>query len=97
MQRIPVYKARRSWAEKRGGGTRTVAFQKIGASLGSDPGLLLDLDEALARPAVENPPPADVAHYHLLAGLSIGEVAEARGVSRAKAFVIGPTLDPGGV
>src|SRR5262249_2981527 len=57
------------------------------AKLGPDhPGLVLDVDAALERLAREDPSSAEVARHRLFAGLSIDEVAEAMGLSRATAF-----------
>jgi RNA polymerase sigma factor (TIGR02999 family) len=86
MQRILVDHARRRRAQKRGGGARTIVFHDDESIQSSDPDLLLDVDEALARLAAEDPSSADVARYRLFAGLSIEEAAEAMGVSRATAF-----------
>ncbi|AMV36153.1 ECF-type sigma factor [Planctomyces sp. SH-PL62] len=86
MQRILVDHARRRRARKRGGGARTVALDNLGASLGADSDLLLDVDEALARLAAEDPTSAEIARFRLFAGLTIEEAAEAMGVSRATAF-----------
>jgi RNA polymerase sigma factor (TIGR02999 family) len=86
MQRILVDHARRRRAGKRGGGERTLLLDGDAPSLGPDPDLVLDVDEALARLAVEDPGSAEVARHRLFAGLSIDEVAEALGLSRATAF-----------
>jgi RNA polymerase sigma factor (TIGR02999 family) len=86
MQRILVDNARRRRAGKRGGGARNVTFDDLGAIRDPDPDLLLDVDEALGRLAVEDPSSAEVARYRLFAGLSIEEAAEVMGVSRASAF-----------
>ena len=86
MQRILVDHARSRRAVKRGGGAKTFAFNDLGVIQDPDPDLLLDVDEALARLAVEDPSSAEVARYRLFAGLTIEEAAEALGVSRATAF-----------
>jgi RNA polymerase sigma factor (TIGR02999 family) len=86
MQRILVDHARRRRAGKRGGGARTIVLEGDAPSLGPDPDLVLDVDEALARLAVEDPSSAEVARCRLFAGLSIDEAAEALGLSRATAF-----------
>ena len=52
----------------------------------TDPDLMLSLDDALARLAVEDPAAADVAKLHLFAGLPIDGAATALGVSRATAY-----------
>jgi RNA polymerase sigma factor (TIGR02999 family) len=86
MQRILVDHARRRKAGKRGGGAQTLALEGDALALGADPDLILDVDEALARLAVEDPSSAEVARHRLFAGLSIDEAAEALGLSRASAF-----------
>jgi RNA polymerase sigma factor (TIGR02999 family) len=85
MQRILVDHARRRKAGKRGG-ARTISLDMDTPALGADPDLVLDIDAALERLACEDPSSADVARHRLFAGLSIDEVAEAMGVSRATAF-----------
>jgi RNA polymerase sigma factor (TIGR02999 family) len=86
MQRILVDHARQKRAGKRGGGERTLVLGGDAPTVGPDPDLLLDIDEALSRLAIEDPSSADVARYRLFAGLTIDEAAEAMGVSRATAF-----------
>ena len=86
MQRILVDSARLRRAGKRGGGARSVVFEEVCASRDADPDFMIDLDEALARLAVEDPTSAEVARFRLFGGLSIDEAAEAMGVSRATAF-----------
>ena len=88
MQRILVDHARRRRAGKRGGGDRTIALEgeQLSLGLGPDSDLVLDVDEALARLAVEDPSSAEVARHRLFAGLSIDEAAEALGLSRASAY-----------
>jgi hypothetical protein len=54
--------------------------------LDTDPDLVLDVAAALERLAREDPSSAEVARHRLFAGLSIDEVAEALGLSRATAF-----------
>jgi RNA polymerase sigma factor (TIGR02999 family) len=86
MQRILVDHARRRRAGKRGGGARTLLLEGEAPSLCADPDLVLDVDEALARLAIEDPSSAEVARHRLFAGLSIDETAEALGLSRATAY-----------
>ncbi len=86
MQRILVDHARRRQAGKRGGGLRTLVLEGDAPALGPDPDLVLDVDEALARLAAEDPSSAEVARHRLFAGLSIDEAAEALGLSRATAY-----------
>ena len=88
MQRILVDHARRRKAGRRGGGERTLVLEGDAPSLGAeaDPDLILDVDEALARLAAEDPSSAEVARHLLFAGLSIDEAAEALEISRATAY-----------
>ncbi len=86
MQRILVDHARGRRAAKRGAGARTLAFTDEEPMPATDPDMLLDVADALARLAMEDASAADVARYRLFAGLSIEEAAEAMGVSRATAF-----------
>ncbi len=86
MQRILVDHARHKRAAKRGGVGRTLHFEHDFAVRSPDPDLLLDIDQALGRLSIEDPSSADVARYRLFAGLTIDEVAEAMGISRATAF-----------
>ncbi len=86
MQRILVDHARRKRAAKRGGIARQFTLVEADRVIVSDPDTLLDIDEALARLAEEDPASADVARLRLFAGLSIDEAAGALGVSRATAF-----------
>lgn len=85
MQRILVDHARSRKASKRGA-TRTIAIEAEFSVPGTDPDLVLDLDAALEKLALEDSSSADVARHRLLAGLSIEETAEVLGISRATAF-----------
>ena len=86
MQRILVDHARRRRAGKRGSGNRTLALTGEEPLQAANPDVVLDIDEALARLALEAPSSAEVARFRLFGGLSIDEAAEAMGVSRATAF-----------
>jgi RNA polymerase sigma factor (TIGR02999 family) len=86
MQRILVDHARRRRAAKRGAGGRTLAFTDEEPVQAADPDVVLDIDEALTRLAIEDPSSAEVARLRLFGGLSIEEAAEAMGISRATAF-----------
>jgi hypothetical protein len=77
---------RRRKAARRGGGARTISLDGDTPELGTDPDLVLGVDAALERLAREDPTSAEVARHRLFAGLSIDEVAEALGISRATAF-----------
>ena len=87
MQRILVDHARRKRAARRGGRGRKFALDEADrVVIFADPDIILDIDDALARLAAEDPASADVARLRLFAGLSIDEAAEALGISRATAF-----------
>jgi RNA polymerase sigma factor (TIGR02999 family) len=86
MQRILVDHARRRKADRRGGEVRTIALHGDAPALGDDPDLVLDVDAALERLAREDMSSAEVARHRLFAGLSIDEIAEAMGISRATVF-----------
>jgi RNA polymerase sigma factor (TIGR02999 family) len=86
MQRILVDHARRKRAAKRGGYAKKFKLEEADRIVVSDEDALLDVAEALARLASEDASSADVARLRLFTGLSIGEAAEALGLSRATAY-----------
>lgn len=86
MQRILVDNARRRKALKRGGGARRHPLEAILPTMPADPDFLLDLNDALNRLATEDSSSAEVARYHLFAGLTIDEAAEVMEISRATAY-----------
>jgi len=85
MRRILVENARRKSRVKHGGELNRVRLE--GAALVSAPtsDVLLALDEALKRFAVEEPEVAKIVELRYFAGLSIDEAADALGISRATA------------
>jgi len=83
MRRILIDHARRRQADKRGGG-RAIAgldMEKLGVAVGDD--YLLALDEALVRLAKFDERQAKVVELRFFAGLTVPEVAEVLGWSRA--------------
>ena len=86
MRRILVDHARAKKAEKRGGDGRRFAISENDRVYTADPDIILAVNEAMERLAVEDPDVVEVARLRLFAGLSIEEAAEALGVSRATAF-----------
>ena len=86
MRRVLVDHARSKGRQKRAGDRRRVELAEIPSRADTDPDLMLSLDDALARLAVEDPAAADVAKLHLFAGLPIDGAAAALGVSRATAY-----------
>jgi RNA polymerase sigma factor (TIGR02999 family) len=88
MRRILVDNARRRRAEARGGGRRRVDLgdAELAAEAPDDLACdLLDLDEALARLAAEDPVKAELVQLRYFAGLTAEEAGRALGISRATA------------
>ncbi len=86
MRRILVNHARDRKRLKRGGGrVRLELLDQIGF-LAEDPDLILSLDELLTRLGEEDAAAAQVAHLCLFGGISVSEVGEALGLSRAAAY-----------
>lgn len=86
MRRILVNHARDRKRLKRGGErVRVELLDQIG-SLAEDPDLVLSLDELLTRLGEEDATASRVAHLHLFGGLSVEEVGEVLGLSRAVAY-----------
>ena len=86
MRRILVDNARRKKAVKRGGGLQRVELEGRDVPVRPLPDEILALDEALTRPAAEDPDAAQVVQLHFFSGMYIERAAEARGVSRATAY-----------
>src|SRR6185295_40801 len=70
MRRVLVDRARGRDRKKRSDGRKRVDLAQIPGRVDDDPDLFLSLDEALTRLAAEDPPAAEVAKLHLIAGLS---------------------------
>src|SRR5262245_27367057 len=86
MRRILIEQARRKRAEKHGGGRRRIDLAQAEPIAHAGPEELLELDDALGRLAREDEGAAAVAKLRLFAGLSVGQAAQALGVSRASAY-----------
>ena len=86
MRRILVERARRRGRGKHGGGRRRVELADHAAAADLPADEILALDDALARLAADDPEAAKVVQLHFFAGLSIEQVGEALGVSRATAY-----------
>jgi RNA polymerase sigma factor (TIGR02999 family) len=86
MRRILIDNARRKQRGKHGGDHRRVDLDDPDVPVQSPPDEILALDEALTRLAEQDPAAAQVVQLHFFAGLSIEQVAEALGVSRATAY-----------
>ncbi|QDS94478.1 RNA polymerase sigma factor SigL [Roseimaritima multifibrata] len=82
MRRILVESARRRKSLKRGGEFAKYQVSEEDAIIhAGDPDELLDLDAALTKLAAEEPELAKLVELRYFTGLSVGETAEALGVS----------------
>ena len=86
MRRILVESARRKNRFKHGGGQQRVDLDDHDVAAPSPPEEILALDGALGRLAQDDPEAAKIVQLHFFAGLSIEQVAEAMGMSRATAY-----------
>ena len=86
MRRVLVDHARGKARSKRGGDRQRIDLLGIPGRADDDPDLLISLDDALTRLAAEDAPAAEIAKFHLFAGLTVEEAATALGVSRATAY-----------
>src|SRR5262245_26252961 len=86
MRRILVESARRKNRVKHGGDLHRVELEDhdLPDHLPADD--ILALDEALTQLAEEDPEAAQVVHLHFFAGLTIDQVADSLGLSRATAY-----------
>jgi RNA polymerase sigma factor (TIGR02999 family) len=83
MRRILIEHARSKGRVKRGGGEQRqrVPLSVVDLATESDPGEILDLDEAICRLDQQSPDVAAVVRLRFYAGLTIEETAEALGIS----------------
>jgi RNA polymerase sigma factor (TIGR02999 family) len=86
MRRILIENARRKRAARHGGGRTRVDLDEADLVSQAEPQELLDLDDALAALAGEDPDAAQLVRLRLFAGLSVEQAAEVLGVSRAGAY-----------
>jgi len=85
MRRILVDRARARRADKRGGGAQVVTLGQDVAAENVDHDELLDLHDALAAFAAEEPRKAKLVELRYFAGLSLDEAAMALDISPATA------------
>jgi RNA polymerase sigma factor (TIGR02999 family) len=86
MRRILVESARRKKRAKHGGELQRVDLDDLDVPVRPPPEEIVALDEALTRLAEEDPEAVQVVQLHFFAGLSIDQVAETLGLSRATAY-----------
>jgi RNA polymerase sigma factor (TIGR02999 family) len=85
MRRILINRARDKNRLKRSGGWQRVDLDAIEIALDTPAEDLLALDEALQQLAADDKLCADLVQLRFFAGLTLGEAAEALGVSRRTA------------
>lgn len=85
MRRILVDNARRKRTAKHGGGTRRRDLDHFDVAADAASEDVLDLDEALAKLAVEDPAKAELVKLRYFAGLTVEDAARVLGISRATA------------
>jgi RNA polymerase sigma factor (TIGR02999 family) len=81
MRRILIDRARRKRAVRHGGNFERVDLQDIEAVAATEPEELLEVDEALAKFAAQDPHKAELVKLRYFAGLTIEEAAEVLGIS----------------
>ena len=86
MRRILIENARRKKRLKHGGGRQRVDLLDRDLAIYDSPDELLELDEALVKLALEDPSAAQVVKLRIFTGLSIEQIAEVLGCSRATAY-----------
>lgn len=86
MRRILVESARRKKRQKHGGGRQREGLEGQDLLVQAPPEDILALDEVLPRLATEDPVAAQIVQLHFFAGLSMDEIAQALGLSRATAY-----------
>ena len=85
MRRILIESARRKKSRKRGGDWQRLSLENVQPNPNSDPGELLDLDEALTELETTWPDKARLVKLRYFAGLTIAEASKALGISHATA------------
>jgi RNA polymerase sigma factor (TIGR02999 family) len=86
MRRILVEAARRKSRRKHGGHLQRLALEDHDVPVQPPADDMLALDTALTRLAEDDPEAARVVQLHFFAGLSIEQIGEVLGVSRATAY-----------
>lgn len=86
MRRILVEQARRKGRVKHGGGMNRLPLEDPTEQPSDTCQRIVEVDAALDRLAAEDPRAAEVVKLHYFAGLSLTEVAQVLGISRASAY-----------
>ena len=85
MRRILIDRARRKHAVKRVAGTERVELDRVDLAVQADDELLLAVDEALEKLAVQDAKAAELVKLRFFVGMSHGEAAEVMGISTRSA------------
>ena len=85
MRRILIDRARRRQAEKRGSGAEHLDLDSVDIAAHASDSLLLRLDEALEKLAVEDPASAELVRLRFFVGMKTEEAAEALNISERTA------------
>jgi RNA polymerase sigma factor (TIGR02999 family) len=85
MRRILIERARKRGRVRHGGGLVRLDGRQLDVAITTDDDLLLRVDEALEKLALEAPDKAQLVKLRFFAGLSIAEAAEALGIAPATA------------
>ena len=86
MRRILIENARRKKREKHGGGWQRVELAEDALIVHPTPDKLLAVDESLTRLAAEDAAAAEVVKLHFFTGMTLEQVADCLGVSRATVY-----------
>lgn len=89
MRRILIDHARARAAAKRGGERKrdlsALGLDAVAVTLGADPAMLLEVDEAIAALEVDEPAKAQLVRLRFFAGLTLEQAGRALGLSPATA------------
>lgn len=85
MRRILVDNARRKRSAKHGGDRERVLLEDVAARRGASQDDVLAISEALEKFALEEPEKAELVKLRYFGGLTLPEIAEVLGISRATA------------
>jgi len=85
MRRILVDRARSKHRLKRGGGRKKLTLDSIQMAVDTDPGVLLEIDEAIEALGEHFPDEARLVKMRYFGGLSMADTAHALGIPRRTA------------
>jgi len=86
MRRILVERARRRNRGRHGGGLRRLSLEEVDVALATDDERLIDVDNAIADLAHEDPQAARVIELRFFVGLGVPEVARVLGISERNTY-----------